>query len=504
MPVRAALGGVQGRLLALPQPCGVCAFTLLAPPASPLCALAPAGGMAQNTVTVNGAEVASTLSQPTHINIHIHQESAVAQLVKAWSSLKEHFSRPRDCDPSKPRVHSGQLALGVAQMLLGLLSCILGGLLYTGPWAQLRATGCAFWAGAVSFAAGAGTVVHEKRGRRCTPGASFWAGGGAPRGRSPASVLSGGPSACPLQGWLSDLLTMAAVATALAAAVLCAIGFTWQSDDSLDSGCDLQGWGWREDQCRDYMQMLTVSRARPQGRGRAGRGFCSGFTFRGRRLTCSVTSRAHVVRRLDGAGRPGRLRHGWRWRGLQLGGSLPEPVWLLHVAWASQTWLTPGSAHLSGSCRPRRLPDLGHQGREVGPTSAEGVRSPCLKTAGDAVAPRAGAGGLLWWVGELDGAWLSWEVVRTAQALPDPSRFLLCVQNMFLGIRALLLVVCLLQGIVSLAALGVRLHSACGHSLLPPVSGQGGARDEEEAEKKLLAGNSVPPSPSKEKVPLVL
>ncbi|XP_037371535.1 transmembrane protein 176B [Talpa occidentalis] len=250
--------------------------------------------MEQNTVTVNGVEVTSTLSQPTHINIHIHQESALAQLLKAGSSLKEYFSRPTDSGPSKAGIRSRQLALGVTQVLLGAVSCILGGFLYIGPWIQLRATGCAFWAGAVAFAAGAGTIVHEKRGRKCT-------------------------------GCASDLLTMAAVATALAAAVLCAMSFTWQSDGFMDSLCGLQGWGWREEQCRDYMQMLL---------------------------------------------------------------------------------------------------------------------------------------------------------------------------NLFLGIRALLLVVSLLQGIVSLASLGVRFRSVCGQRPLP--------LDEEETEKKLLAENSVPPSPCKEKVPLVL
>ncbi|XP_037382653.2 LOW QUALITY PROTEIN: transmembrane protein 176B-like, partial [Talpa occidentalis] len=204
MPVRAALSSVLGRLLSLPQPCSVCAFTLPALPASPLCTLAPAGGMEQNTVTVNGVEVTSTLSQPTHINIHIHQESALAQLLKAGSSLKEYFSRPTDSGPSKAGIRSRQLALGVTQVLLGAVSCILGGFLYIGPWIQLRATGCAFWAGAVAFAAGAGTIVHEKRGRKCT-------------------------------GCASDLLTMAGVATALAAAVLCAMSFTWQSDGFMDS-----------------------------------------------------------------------------------------------------------------------------------------------------------------------------------------------------------------------------------------------------------------------------
>ncbi|XP_041609407.1 transmembrane protein 176B isoform X2 [Vulpes lagopus] len=118
--------------------------------------------MTQNMVTVNGVDVASTLSQPTHINIHIHQESALAQLLKAGASLKESFSHPQDAGPSKTKMSYGQLTLGMTQILLGAVSCALGVLLYLGPWMELRASGCAFWAGSVAVVAGAGVIVHEK------------------------------------------------------------------------------------------------------------------------------------------------------------------------------------------------------------------------------------------------------------------------------------------------------------------------------------------------------
>lgn len=84
--------------------------------------------MTQNMVTLNGVDVASTLPQPTHINIHIHQESALAQLLKAGGSLKELFSRPRDSGPSKARKSYGQLALGVRVGWRGwLVRCHRGG-----------------------------------------------------------------------------------------------------------------------------------------------------------------------------------------------------------------------------------------------------------------------------------------------------------------------------------------------------------------------------------------
>lgn len=40
-------------------------------------------------------------------------------------------------------------ALQVTQILLGLVSCVLGVCLYFGPWSELCASGCAFWSGSV-------------------------------------------------------------------------------------------------------------------------------------------------------------------------------------------------------------------------------------------------------------------------------------------------------------------------------------------------------------------
>lgn len=39
--------------------------------------------------------------------------------------------------------------LQVTQILLGLVSCVLGVCLYFGPWTELCASGCAFWSGSV-------------------------------------------------------------------------------------------------------------------------------------------------------------------------------------------------------------------------------------------------------------------------------------------------------------------------------------------------------------------
>uniref|UniRef100_A0A8C9Q5Y5 Transmembrane protein 176B n=1 Tax=Spermophilus dauricus TaxID=99837 RepID=A0A8C9Q5Y5_SPEDA len=189
--------------------------------------------MTQNKVTVNEVDVVSTLSQPTHIDIHIHQESALTQLLKAGASLKQFISRPRDTGPS-----------GVTQILLGVVSCTLGVCLYFGPGtgSELRASGCAFWAGCVAIIAGAGAIAHEKY-----PGK--------------------------LSGCVSGLLILACIATAVAATVLCVTSLVWQTNDAsvteINSLCDglntttsyRYGWRsyndkWKEERCRNYMEKM--------------------------------------------------------------------------------------------------------------------------------------------------------------------------------------------------------------------------------------------------------
>ncbi|XP_004860460.1 transmembrane protein 176B isoform X4 [Heterocephalus glaber] len=198
--------------------------------------------MTQNMVTVNGVSVASLPPQPTHINIHIHRESALTQLLKAVGSLKQLLSHPRDSGPSKARTSNEQLALGVKQILLGVVSCALGVSLYFGPRTELRVLGCAFWAGSVAIAAGAGAIVHEKH-----------------RGK--------------LSGCVSGLLTLAGIAATVAAIVFCVRTLIWQTDDlnykKFNSVCDRlvpvttttnYRWrnnnsDWRTENCRTLMKM---------------------------------------------------------------------------------------------------------------------------------------------------------------------------------------------------------------------------------------------------------
>lgn len=195
--------------------------------------------MTQNMVTVNGVDVSSTLAPPTHINIHIHQESALPH-------LKELICCPWNTGPPKTRIRYGQLAIGVTQIWLGAVSCALGVFLYLGPWFDLRGSGCAFWAGSVAIAAGAGTIIHDKHRNK-------------------------------LSGCVSGLLTLAGVATAMAALVLCVDSVIWESVNFFFMEVDVcdhaalattpawytwnqqssyQDSNWLEDRCRAYIAML--------------------------------------------------------------------------------------------------------------------------------------------------------------------------------------------------------------------------------------------------------
>lgn len=200
--------------------------------------------MAQTTVTVNGAEVASALPTSPQVNIYIHHHSALEQLLRAMGSMKKSLSRPQDTGPSKTSIHHGLLALGVTQILLGLVSCVLGVCIYFGPETEPHTFGYGFWSGSVAVVAGTGIIVNEKR-----------------RGK--------------LTGHISCLLILACTATAVAATVLSVNSLTWQTSGayryrisssceplqtSTDSGDGLvrfsDNTSWRTERCREYLRLM--------------------------------------------------------------------------------------------------------------------------------------------------------------------------------------------------------------------------------------------------------
>ncbi|XP_052577080.1 transmembrane protein 176B isoform X1 [Peromyscus californicus insignis] len=218
--------------------------------------------MTQTTVTVNGAEVASALPQSTHISIHIHHQSTLEQLLRAIGSPKKFFSCLQDTGPSKASIHHGQLALGVTQILLGFMSCVLGVCIYFGPWTGLCASGCAFWSGSVAIVAGAGTIVHEKRRGKLSMSLGL-------------SLYQPCPSTLSKMGHISCLLILACIATAVAATILGVNSLIWQTSASyyfkISSTCDpLQssmgsGYGimrytsdsdWKIERCKSSLNMV--------------------------------------------------------------------------------------------------------------------------------------------------------------------------------------------------------------------------------------------------------
>ncbi|MEJ1279593.1 transmembrane protein 176A [Cricetulus griseus] len=98
--------------------------------------------------TAHVGEVALRAPQPTHIDVHIHQESALAQLLLAGCSalrLPESAST-RSLGSSRLLVASW-----VVQIVLGLLSVVLGGMLYICHYLAMNTSGAPFWTGIVAL-----------------------------------------------------------------------------------------------------------------------------------------------------------------------------------------------------------------------------------------------------------------------------------------------------------------------------------------------------------------
>ncbi|XP_054449453.1 transmembrane protein 176A [Pteronotus mesoamericanus] len=116
--------------------------------------------MSTSMGTVAGDEGARGVPQPTHIDVHIHQEPALN-----LSCLL----RPSALHAPPQTAGSRRLlvASAVLQIVLGLLSGALGGLgclsLYQ-PWPFLVISQAGIWAGAVAMLAGVSVFIYEKRG----------------------------------------------------------------------------------------------------------------------------------------------------------------------------------------------------------------------------------------------------------------------------------------------------------------------------------------------------
>ncbi|XP_004765975.1 transmembrane protein 176A isoform X1 [Mustela putorius furo] len=112
--------------------------------------------------TADRGEAAPEAPEPSRIDVHIHQESALATLlIRACSQLRS----PTPDAVSRTRGRSRLLvASWVVQIVLGVLSGTLGGFLYFFHFCTLRGSGAALWTGAVAVLAGAVAFIYEKRG----------------------------------------------------------------------------------------------------------------------------------------------------------------------------------------------------------------------------------------------------------------------------------------------------------------------------------------------------
>nr|XP_054352435.1 transmembrane protein 176A isoform X1 [Pongo pygmaeus] len=113
--------------------------------------------------TADSDEMAPEAPQRTHIDVHIHQESALAKLLLTCCSAL----RPR---ATQSRGGSRLLvASWVMQIVLGILSAVLGGFFYICDYTLLVTSGAAIWTGAVAVLAGTAAFIYEKR------GGTYWA-----------------------------------------------------------------------------------------------------------------------------------------------------------------------------------------------------------------------------------------------------------------------------------------------------------------------------------------
>ncbi|XP_039086601.1 transmembrane protein 176A [Hyaena hyaena] len=161
--------------------------------------------------TVDSGEAAPGAPQPTHIDVHIHQESALAKLLISGCSLLRSSTSSA---LSQTRGGSRLLvASWVVQIVLGVLSGVLGSFLYIFYSSALRDSGAAIWTGAVAVLAGGLAFIYEKR------GGIYWA-------------------------LLRTLLALAAFSTAIATITIGADNFYRCYLDFEDFICDVSPSAW--------------------------------------------------------------------------------------------------------------------------------------------------------------------------------------------------------------------------------------------------------------------
>lgn len=114
--------------------------------------------------TIDHNEMAPEAPKPTHINVHIHQESAIAKLLLTGCSK---LRLPASASGTAALNSRLLVATWVVQIVLGVLSGVLGGFLYIYWYSEMCFTGTPIWTGVVALLAGITAFMYEKRGGIC-------------------------------------------------------------------------------------------------------------------------------------------------------------------------------------------------------------------------------------------------------------------------------------------------------------------------------------------------
>ncbi|XP_049718979.1 transmembrane protein 176A isoform X3 [Elephas maximus indicus] len=101
--------------------------------------------------TAEGGKLAPVVPEPTHIDVHIHQESALAKLLQATGFQLQSWAQPKGTASQAPGSSRLLVASWVTQIVLGVLSGVLGGFLYIFEPSYLVGSGAAIWTAAVGF-----------------------------------------------------------------------------------------------------------------------------------------------------------------------------------------------------------------------------------------------------------------------------------------------------------------------------------------------------------------
>uniref|UniRef100_A0A5G2QF00 Transmembrane protein 176A n=1 Tax=Sus scrofa TaxID=9823 RepID=A0A5G2QF00_PIG len=167
--------------------------------------------------TSDSGEAGPGAPQPNRIEVHVHQESGLAKLLLSGCSLLQPLVlQPRTASQT---LGSSRLLVAswVVQIVLGVLSGVLGGFLYISRSTTLRESGAPIWTGAVAVLAGVVAFVYEKR------GGIYWLHWGSPS---------------------QTALALTAFSTATAAIVIAAANFNQYHYSFYDNICDVSPpWG---------------------------------------------------------------------------------------------------------------------------------------------------------------------------------------------------------------------------------------------------------------------